>query len=102
MKKLLFLLVLCFVFMTTRVMAQETKYILHTIAKGETLSVLAKKYHISVGDIMRLNGMNSKSHLTIGEKIKIPSASAKTQSSAGTETSSASYGDSMTTTHYVL
>ncbi|WP_298302847.1 LysM peptidoglycan-binding domain-containing protein [Hydrotalea sp.] len=44
----------------------------HVIKKGETLSALAHQYHITVGDIMRLNGMNSKSVLHIGEKVKIP------------------------------
>jgi LysM repeat protein len=45
----------------------------HTLQQGETLSALATKYNTTVGDIMRLNGMNAKSQLTIGQKIKIPS-----------------------------
>jgi LysM repeat protein len=44
----------------------------HVIKHGETLSALARQYHTTVGDIMRLNGMNSKSVLRIGEKVKIP------------------------------
>jgi LysM repeat protein len=40
--------------------------------QGETLSALAKKYSTTVGDIMRLNGMNSKSQLQIGQGVKIP------------------------------
>ncbi|MFY7899670.1 MAG: LysM peptidoglycan-binding domain-containing protein [Chitinophagaceae bacterium] len=44
----------------------------HTIKSGETLSAIAAKYGTNVGDIMRLNGMNAKSLLSIGEKIKIP------------------------------
>lgn len=51
----------------------QSDIVLHTIKQGETLSVLAIKYGTSVGDIMRLNGMNSKSQLKIGEAIKIPS-----------------------------
>ncbi len=53
--------------------AQSSGYINHTIKSGETLSALASKYKTSVGDIMRLNGMNSKSILRLGERIKIPS-----------------------------
>lgn len=53
--------------------AQEKKYILHTVKQGETLSMLAKKYQTTVGDIMRLNGMNSQSRLLYGSAIKIPS-----------------------------
>lgn len=53
--------------------AQSSGYINHTIKSGETLSALASKYKTTVGDIMRLNGMNSKSILRLGERIKIPS-----------------------------
>jgi LysM repeat protein len=50
--------------------------ILHTVKSGESLSRLAKQYHTTVGEIMRANGMNSKSILKIGKTIKIPSANA--------------------------
>lgn len=53
--------------------AQQPDYLVHTIKQKETLSGLAKQYHTTVGNIMRLNGMNSKSVLKIGQKIKIPS-----------------------------
>ncbi|MGC8750708.1 LysM peptidoglycan-binding domain-containing protein [Hydrotalea sp.] len=52
--------------------AQTGSTIVHVIKHGETLSGLAHQYHTTVGDIMRLNGMNSKSVLRIGEKVKIP------------------------------
>ncbi len=71
MKKIV-LLFLCFLSFNAFVFAQTVKYTTHTIAQGETLSAIAGKYHSTVGDIMRLNGMNSKSVLKIGEKIKIP------------------------------
>lgn len=52
----------------------QTKYTTHTIASGETLSALSAKYKTTVGDIMRLNGMNSSSKLSVGQKIKIPAS----------------------------
>lgn len=52
----------------------QTKYITHTIAAGETLSALSAKYKTTVGDIMRLNGMNASSKLAVGQSIKIPKA----------------------------
>jgi LysM repeat protein len=55
----------------------QSNHTTHTIVKGETLSSLAKKYHSSVGDIMRLNNMNDKSVLRTGQKIKIPSKQTK-------------------------
>ena len=66
---------ICVVFTIICSSASAQKNIsLHTIKQGETLSALAKKYSTTVGDIMRLNGMNSKSQLKNGEVIKIPSA----------------------------
>src|SRR4051812_20341270 len=53
----------------------QTAYSMHTIAAGETLSALAKEYHTTVGDIMRINGMHADSKLQIGEKVKIPATS---------------------------
>jgi len=55
--------------------AAQQGEVVHAIAHGETLSGLAKLYHTTVGDIMRLNGMDSKSLLHIGQKIKIPTKS---------------------------
>ena len=77
MKKLI-LVVLLYCAFNIYAEGQESKYTIHTIAKGETLSALAQQYHTTVGDIMRLNGMNARSRLTIGEKIKIPSGNTKT------------------------
>jgi len=54
-------------------MAQSVQTV-HEIKEGETLSQLAQKYGTTVGDIMRLNGMNTDSKLFVGEKVKIPGA----------------------------
>ncbi len=60
------------------VIAQEE--LKHLVKSGETLSGIAKQYHTTVGDIMRLNGMTSRTILQIGKTIKIPAAaSAKTK-----------------------
>lgn len=44
----------------------------HTIKDGESLSIIAKKYKTTVGDIMRLNGMNTNSKIAVGQVINIP------------------------------
>ena len=67
--------VFCTLFLSAPVQAQTAAYTLHKIAAGESLSALAKTYHTTVGDIMRLNGMHSDSKLQIGEEIKIPASS---------------------------
>ncbi len=57
--------------------AAQTTPITHTIKKGETLSALARQYKTTVGDIMRLNGMNSNSKLQIGQTVKIPTTTSE-------------------------
>lgn len=58
----------------TLVKSAADSYTIHTVAKGDSLWVIAKKY---LGDgsryneIMRLNGMKSNA-ITIGQKLKIP------------------------------
>jgi len=56
-------------FFTINAIGQEV----HVVKLRETLSSIAHTYHVSVGDLMRYNGLNDKSKLQIGEKIKIPS-----------------------------
>ena len=56
-------------YFTEIVSAQEV----HIVKLRETLSGIAHTYHVSVGDLMRYNGLNDKSKLQIGERIKIPS-----------------------------
>lgn len=73
MMKRIVVLIMLVIFVSGLVNAQ-TKYITHTISAGETLSALSAKYKTTVGDIMRLNGMNATSKLEIGQKIKIPAA----------------------------
>lgn len=104
MKNILLLFLINIFFCTAQVNAQGTKYTIHTIAKGETLSQLAQKYHTSVGNIMRLNGMNTKSQLKVGEKIKIPSSSAtvqKTTEAIASSKTTTSETDSAVLIHYV-
>ena len=83
--KIVFLLCISFL-VTIAVMAQDD-YLVHTVKSGESLSAIAKHFHTTTGDIMRLNGMNTKSILKIGAKIKIPPAvSAKAATETATTT----------------
>jgi LysM repeat protein len=43
----------------------------HKIAKGETLAVLAKKYGVTVNDLLKWNKLTAKSRLSIGQEIRI-------------------------------
>lgn len=76
-----FLLLLCMAFLIQQpsVYAQQT-YTTHVVVKGETISAIAKKFHTTSAELMKLNNLNSKSILKIGQKIKIPSAKQEAQS----------------------
>lgn len=45
----------------------------HTIKKGEKLSVLAKKYGLTPQDIAKINGFGTDHILHVGDKVKLPS-----------------------------
>ncbi len=63
-------IVLCAgIIISDQISAQEV----HKVQMRETLSSIAHKYHVTVGDLMRYNDLNAKSKLQIGERIKIPS-----------------------------
>jgi LysM repeat protein len=55
----------------------------YVVQKGDSLSKIAGKYNTSVGKIMNLNGMNNTS-IRIGQKLKIPAASAASSSPSST------------------
>jgi peptidoglycan endopeptidase LytE len=45
--------------------------IIHTIKSGDNLWDISKKYGVSVEQIKKLNGLNDKSVLKIGQKLII-------------------------------
>ncbi len=62
----------------------------HIVKRGETLGHIAMKYHVSVKNLMRWNGLNSKSVLRIGQRIRIYGGSGPAvSSSSGSSNSSA-------------
>ncbi len=44
----------------------------HTVNSGETLWGIAKKYGVSVSNILRLNGLNKASSLKVGQRLRMP------------------------------
>ena len=47
-------------------------YVVHKVRRGESLSVIARKYGTSVRSIMRLNGLKSSHFIRTGWRLKIP------------------------------
>jgi len=50
----------------------DVKYSYYKVIKGDSLSKLAKKLDLSVKELVKLNALNVKSTLRIGQKIKVP------------------------------
>ncbi len=61
--------------------------ITHRVKKGETLGHIAMKYRVSVKNIMRWNGLTSKSVLRIGQRLTIYNGSGPAVSSSGSSKS---------------
>jgi membrane-bound lytic murein transglycosylase D len=47
-------------------------YVVHRVRRGESLSVIARRYGTSVRSIMRLNGLKSSHFIRTGWRLKIP------------------------------
>jgi murein DD-endopeptidase MepM/ murein hydrolase activator NlpD len=50
----------------------KTEIVYHTVKKGESLSLIAKKYNTSVNEIIRLNNLKKPYIIRPGQKLKIP------------------------------
>ncbi|MFZ1730169.1 MAG: LysM peptidoglycan-binding domain-containing protein [Bacteroidota bacterium] len=50
----------------------ETVIVDHKVRRGETIYKLAKKYHVTVGQIIKTNELSSARRLRVGEVLRIP------------------------------
>jgi len=63
----------------------------HTVAKGETLSGIARRYGTSVNRLIAWNGLNAKSTIYPGQKLKVGEEQQKTdRAAAGTDSGTGS------------
>lgn len=65
--------------------ATETAVRYHKVRSGEYLSIIAKKYNVSVNDLKKWNNLRS-SNLAVGQRLKIYTQVATTSSQKPTET----------------
>jgi LysM repeat protein len=52
----------------------ESKKLIHTVVKGDTLSKIAKNNHITVGTLRKVNNLKIKDQIILGQKLIIPRA----------------------------
>jgi membrane-bound lytic murein transglycosylase D len=50
----------------------EESYAIHRVRRGQTLSVIARRYGTSVNAIVRANHLRSRNRIRIGQRLKIP------------------------------
>jgi hypothetical protein len=50
----------------------KAKYAYYHVRKGDSMSTIAGKYHITLGRLLALNPRASSSTLAVGEKLKVP------------------------------
>jgi peptidoglycan DL-endopeptidase LytE len=43
----------------------------HSVARGDTLSSIGRRYTVELDDLLRLNGLNKRAKLSIGQKIVV-------------------------------
>ncbi len=48
-----------------------------TVRRGDTLSLIARRFRTSVGALARLNGIRNPSHIYVGQRIRVSSALAR-------------------------
>jgi len=47
---------------------------IHVVARGETLGLIARKYHTTIATLVKLNGLKNPNVLLVGQKLKVPCA----------------------------
>jgi membrane-bound lytic murein transglycosylase D len=60
----------------------ELTYAIHRVRRGDTLSVIARRYGSSVNAIVRANHLRSRHRIRIGQRLKIPQRGGWTGASA--------------------
>ncbi len=58
-------------------------YVYHRVKKGETLSLIAMKYHTTVRQIARANNLHTRHFIRVGQKLKVPLRTRATRFAAG-------------------
>jgi membrane-bound lytic murein transglycosylase D len=66
--------------------ASQTRDTFHVVRRGESLSIIARRYGVRMSDIQHLNGLRSKHRIRAGQKLRLPTdhKGSRTSTSAST------------------
>ena len=70
--------------------SEKKEFQLHYVRRGETLSSIAARYHVSVSQLVRANHIKNKNRLAVGQKLVIPTTAYYTSSASKKSTTAAS------------
>lgn len=74
----------------------KAKPAVHVVARGDSLSAIATRYHVTVTDLQRWNGIRNASHIEVGQRIALSgSGAASSSSGSGWTTYTVRRGDSL-------
>lgn len=76
------LFIFCF---TISITAKQEKYIKHTVVKGETINIIAQKYHVTPYDIYKLNP-DSQNGIQLDSVLLIPPSQSESTAYVGSQT----------------
>jgi len=83
----------------------RSRYVIHTVRRGETVSHIARRYRTSVNAILRMNGLSSRSIIRPRQRLKIPSRGGTVPATRGGSYTGFTYevkrGDSLSKIAYI-
>ncbi len=63
--------------------ASQTRDSYHIVRRGETLSRIAQKYRVPIGELQNLNNLRNRNRIRVGQKLRLPIEHASSSSSSG-------------------
>ncbi len=73
--------------MTSIPTSDKIDYQVHYVRRGETLSVIATRYNVSLTKLVQANRIKNRNRLSVGQKLVIPAPKSYTASSSSKRTS---------------
>lgn len=52
--------------------AEQTEYVIHRVARGDTLTLIAERYGTNNTNLIRLNNLKNANHIWVGQRLKVP------------------------------